>query len=131
MASIFTSYESSGSGCGLGMANGSPSQQGIPPRALNGGLYTGEPFAKDAPWANVPVVPDVTYMIHHNLRSAKPPPGALVHYPGTVRPGNNEPLYEGVQRVAGWNHHCATPETQMASRGCACKKCALMKYSYL
>lgn len=28
----------------------------LPPRKLNGGLYTGEPFAGD--WGNVPVVPD-------------------------------------------------------------------------
>jgi hypothetical protein len=60
-----------------------------PPRAHNGGLYTGEPFQKDAPWANVPVIPDVDYMTHVNLRSANPPPQALYQYQGNTRPGNN------------------------------------------
>lgn len=60
-----------------------------PPRALNGGLYTGEPFAKDAPWGNVPVIPDTDYMTHVNLRSARPPIQALFQYPGNTRPGNN------------------------------------------
>lgn len=52
----------------------------IPPPALNGGLYTGEPFK--GPWGNVPVVPDTDYMINVNLRSARPPPEALTQYPG-------------------------------------------------
>lgn len=60
-----------------------------PSRALNGGLYTGEPFVKNAPWANVPVIPDTDYMTHVNLRSANPPLKALFQYPGNTRPGNN------------------------------------------
>lgn len=60
-----------------------------PARALNGGLFTGEPFASGAPWANVPVVPDAEYMTHVNLRSARPPVQALFQYPGNTRPGNN------------------------------------------
>ena len=60
-----------------------------PKRQLNGGLFTGEPFLKDAPWANVPVIPDVDYMTNINLRSANPPPQAIYQYPGNVRPGNN------------------------------------------
>lgn len=65
---------------------------------LNGGLYTGEPFEKDAPWGNVPVIPDVDFMTHQNLRSANPPKQALVQYPGGVRPGNNEQKMPGVIR---------------------------------
>lgn len=63
---------------------------------LNGGLYTGEPFEKNAPWGNVPVIPDVDYMTHQNLRSANPPKQALVQYPGGVRPGNNDQKMPGV-----------------------------------
>lgn len=60
----------------------------IPERQLNGGLYTGEPFKKGAPWANVPVVPDEGYMTHVNLQSANPPKAALYQY-NNIRPGNN------------------------------------------
>ena len=70
---------------------------GSPPELkLNGGLYTGEPFQEGAPWANVPVVADIDYMIHQNLRSANPPPQALFQYPGTVRPGNNFQAMTGI-----------------------------------
>lgn len=127
MASLYAAYEPT-TCTGGGVVVG---QQGIPPRALNGGLYTGEPFAKDAPWANVPVIPDVTYMVHHNLRSANPPPQALVHYPGTVRPGNNEPLYEGVKRIGGWNQNCGTEDASFVPRACTCQKCNMAKYAYL
>jgi len=67
---------------------------------LNGGLYTGEPFQKDAPWANVPVVPDADYMTHYNLRSANPPLEALTQYPGGTRPGNNNQVMPGVEKSA-------------------------------
>lgn len=65
----------------------------IPPRKLNGGLYTGEPFQKDAPWANVPVIPDSGYMTFYNLRSANPPAQALTQYQPGDRGGNN-PTYQ-------------------------------------
>jgi len=70
----------------------------IPPRALNGGLYSGEPFAKGAPWGNYPAIPDVDFMTHENLKSAypPPPPGALVQYPGVTRPGNNYQAMTGL-----------------------------------
>jgi hypothetical protein len=68
-----------------------------PPRPLlNGGLYTGEPFATGAPWANVPVIPDAGYMTHVALRSAGPPPGAIYQYPGVYRPGNSYSVLPGV-----------------------------------
>jgi hypothetical protein len=28
------------------------------PRAVNGGLFTGQKFDKNSPWGNVPIVPD-------------------------------------------------------------------------
>lgn len=68
---------------------------------LNGGLYTGEPFKKDAPWATVPVIPDADYMTHYNLRSANPPPEALTQYPGGTRPGNNFQTMPGVIKSSG------------------------------
>lgn len=80
----------------------------IPPPSLNGGLYTGEPFKKNAPWANVPVIPTVGYMIHYNLRSANPPPGAIYQYPGNIRPGNNHEEMPGVSGkiYEGYNIWC-------------------------
>lgn len=64
---------------------------------LNGGLYTGEEFQKDAPWRNFPTKPETGNLIHHNLMSANPPPSAQYHYPsGNNRPGNNTPYLEGI-----------------------------------
>lgn len=56
---------------------------------LNGGLYTGEPFQKQAGWANVPIVPTVENLVYNNLRSADPPPYGITEYPHYTRPGNN------------------------------------------
>jgi hypothetical protein len=82
-----------------------------PPRALNGGLYTGEKFYEGAPWANVPVVPDVNYMTNVNLRSANPPPKALFQYPGNVRPGNNWQENTGLEPISNYNFACVSCET--------------------
>ena len=83
----------------------------IPDAPLNGGLYTGEPFAKGAPWANVPLIPDTDYMIGIGLKSANPPPGALVQYPGYTRQGNNYQALPGVKvskGIACNNASCGT-----------------------
>lgn len=73
-----------------------------PPKpSLNGGLYTGEPFHKDAPYANVPVIADAGYMTHYNLLSANPPPDAVYQYPGGQRPGNNFQPMPGIQEAPG------------------------------
>jgi hypothetical protein len=56
---------------------------------LNGGLYTGEPFRKDAPYRNFPAMPDAAYLLNVSLRSANPPTEALYQPPGTIRPGNS------------------------------------------
>lgn len=70
-----------------------------PPKpSLNGGLYTGVPFAPGAPWGNVQVTPDAGYMTHYNLRTANPPPGAIYQYPGANRPGNSFTEMTGVER---------------------------------
>lgn len=61
----------------------------IPDRALNGGLFTGEPFAKNAEYGNFPSEPTSAHQNHINLRSAKPPHLALYHMQVGYRPGNN------------------------------------------
>ena len=65
----------------------------VPPanKSLNGGLYTGEAFAKDAAYRNFPTPPDSVSLITNNLSSANPPPGAQQQFPGVFRPGNNLP----------------------------------------
>lgn len=66
-----------------------------PPRRLNGGLYTGEPFAAGAPWANVPVAPEVGALAAHlaatrDASGAPAPDGpAQAAAIGYARPGNN------------------------------------------
>lgn len=69
----------------------------VPEPKLNGGLFTGKPFTKGAPWANIPVTPDAGYMTNINLRSANPPAAALTQYPGNNRPGNNMQTMPGIQ----------------------------------
>jgi hypothetical protein len=59
----------------------------IPEPLPNGGLFNA-PQAT-GPWANIPVIPSDTNLIHFNLRSAHPPPGATEQYIGTDRLGNN------------------------------------------
>lgn len=63
----------------------------VPPRAVNGGLYTGKPFAAGAPWGNVPVEPEPgAYALHLKATGAPPPTGETM-MPFGVRPGNNAP----------------------------------------
>ena len=59
----------------------------IPDSLPNGGLFGGPQSTE--PWANIPVIPSCTNLIHYNLRSANPPPGATEQYVGTDRLGNN------------------------------------------
>jgi hypothetical protein len=65
----------------------SNANQAIPESAPNGGLYTGPQSYN--PWSSIPVIPSDTNLIHYNLRSANPPPGATEQYVGTDRLGNN------------------------------------------
>ena len=53
----------------------------------NGGLYGGPQAVGE--YASIHVIPTATNMIHHNLRSANPPPGAINQFPGTNRDRNN------------------------------------------
>lgn len=118
-----------------------------PPRKLNGGLYTGEPFKKDSLHANVPVIPDTGYMIHYNLRSANPPPGAIYQYPGNIRPGNNFQHMNGISKngkynIAGNEQACSKGDNNGNNNGhnnafgtCKCAKCIhtinMNKYYYI
>lgn len=62
----------------------------IPPRKVNGGLYTGTPALPNAPWGNIPVVPEAHIYITENLKSANPPPRAMDTIPGGgTRMGNS------------------------------------------
>jgi hypothetical protein len=63
----------------------------IPPRQVNGGLFTGEAFQHGAPWGNIPVVPEADIYVTQNLQRANPPPPhmAFAAIPGETRPGNN------------------------------------------
>lgn len=62
----------------------------IPPRQVNGGLYTGEPFKENAPWGNRPIIPEAHIMVS-NLASQHP--GAQDMIPGTTRLGNNTQVF--------------------------------------
>ena len=71
----------------------------IPPRTVNGGLYTGEPFAAGAQYANVPIVPDAGVMLRDGLHIGNsPPPGANMQYVSWQRPGNSSPQTPGLVR---------------------------------
>jgi hypothetical protein len=62
----------------------------IPEPKINGGLYTGEPFMKGAPWGNVQVRPTWAYMTNQNLRSSSiVPVSGLFQMPVNFRPGNS------------------------------------------
>ena len=69
-------------------------QSRAPAPVPNGGLFGG-PQATGA-HASIPVIPTATNMIHHNLRSANPPPGTICQYPGTNRDKNNYVAMPGV-----------------------------------
>jgi hypothetical protein len=111
-----------------------------PPRALNGGLYTGEEFKKGSQYGNVPVIPDTGYMIHYNLRSANPPPGAIYQYPGTTRPGNNYNKMIGIVQNEKYNIQgteekcCNNVNNKNENTQCDCPSCVyksqFSKYYY-
>jgi len=68
----------------------------VPPRRLNGGLYTGEAFTSQA-WANVPIAPNGNEMTHVALDIGNSPPReARYQYACQSRPGNSEPGAPGM-----------------------------------
>jgi hypothetical protein len=69
----------------------------------NAGWSTGQPYAKDAPWGNVNVIPSAAYLNHINLRSAGGPVQALFYMDTSVRPGNNssDTMIPGIAKFVG------------------------------
>lgn len=64
----------------------------IPPRKVNGGLYTGETATGD--WRCYPVVPEAHIYTTQNLRSANPPPrGTDTIAGGNTRIGNSTQVF--------------------------------------
>jgi hypothetical protein len=92
---------------------------------LNGGLYTGEAFEKNAPWGNVPIKPETGTYINQALKSANPPPLAQYHYPGAEqRPGNNTPELPGIVQCANYGFY-AIEDDRVFSNDCL-TYCSLM-----
>jgi len=80
-----------------------------PPPSLNGGLYTGEPFAKGAPWGNVPVTPDAGVYNFTNLPPSAPKLAKFMVPGGGFRPGNSAPMLPSdfvASRPGGLNMIC-------------------------
>lgn len=85
---------------------------------LNGGLFTGQPFEKGAPWGNFPVEPETGAYINKNLMSANPPPLARYHYPGAEhRPGNNTPELPGIVKCGDYGFY-AIDDDRMFTKDC-------------
>jgi hypothetical protein len=103
----------------------------LPAPTLNGGLYVGESFPCNAPWGNIPVVPDSSYLINQNLKSANPPPGAVFQYPSGDRPGNNTAIMPGVEKSKGPFNLLLVNGKDMQNEACDCYKCNFNKYMYL
>jgi hypothetical protein len=72
-----------------------------PQPKLNGGLYTGEPFYKNAPYGNIPIMPDndtmMAYLRNGNV-SGKGPYETGFFYPSNYRVGNNHQEMKGVSQ---------------------------------
>jgi hypothetical protein len=86
----------------------------IPQRQLNGGLYTGTPFQLDAPWGNVPVIPEADGYVTQNLKRTDIPlaPMSYAMIPGESRPGNNTqtlPPYQSYNLHQYKNLQCVFP----------------------
>lgn len=63
----------------------------IPPRRVNGGLYTGQPALLNAPWGNIPIIPEAhIYVEQLKHADPTPPPRATDTIPGGgTRIGNS------------------------------------------
>ena len=71
----------------------------LPGPSYNGAVTIGEPC--QGGHCSLPVTPSDSNLIHNNLRSANPPPGATVNYPGTNRLGNNSLKMPGIDNYTG------------------------------
>ena len=95
-----------------------------PPKpSLNGGLYTGEEFHRDAKYRNFPITPDATQYIHSNLPNDAPFKSRYM-YPAT-RKGNSFVEWKGLTKYEGtsqnngpYNIYCLPCEP--VSKKCDC-----------
>lgn len=70
---------------------------GVPPRKVNGGLYTGKPFEANAAWGNVAIVPEA-HLYAEKLKEVAPPQAAN-HIPGYTRKGNNTQVFPNHTKI--------------------------------
>ena len=75
--------------------------KGLPPRQLNGGLYTGQSFTPNAKWGNISIEPEAHIMVS-KLSSVHP--GAQDMIPGTTRLGNNTQTFPNHQNYGNEYH---------------------------
>ena len=71
----------------------------VPGPSYNGAVTIGEPC--QGGHCSIHVTPTVNNLINNNLKSANPPPGATINYPGTNRLGNNHIEMSGIQSYSG------------------------------
>lgn len=94
-----------------------------PPKpSLNGGLYTGEEFKKNASYRNFPNEPDSVYLNTYALKSANPPPGVEFQFPDTFRPGNNLPNTQLIGLSVFDNKHSIVCTHTPLFKNCSCSK---------
>jgi hypothetical protein len=101
-----------------------------PQPSLNAGLYTGEPFAPNAPYGNTPASPDATYYTKTLLNLGNtPPPGADRQYPQPSRQGNSLTRWEGLTEYEGtrqnwgpYNSFYNNNKCQQPNSTCSCEQ---------
>ena len=71
----------------------------VPGPSYNGAVTIGE--ACQGGHCSIPVTPLDSNLIHNNLLSANPPPGANINYPGVNRLGNNHLEMPGIHAYVG------------------------------
>lgn len=105
----------------------------IPGPALNGGLYTGTPFTRDAPWRNFPVEPEAGVYAFDNLRTIAPAAALYMLPGGGLRPGNNTPMMPSefaTNRIPQLNAICV-PSEAFASTESDNGNLGFRQYAYL
>jgi hypothetical protein len=65
----------------------------LPPRQVNGGLYTGE--SAKGPWGNVPIEPEAHTMARKMVELGGGRERAVAQMPTSERPGNNRVILDG------------------------------------
>lgn len=93
----------------------------LPPNKLPGPSYNGAVTIGEAcqgGHCSIPVTPTVENLIHNNLQSANPPPGATLNYPGTNRLGNNQINMPGIHTYSGTENNPGPFNIQCSSMQC-------------